>query len=194
MSDCREVSITSRCCLLFVDRSCFQIEQTPRHCARKVELSAGATHFVLRKSAAKFTGSPSSAGWRLSRPTANFRVTPFSSLLRKLSRIMFAVRTRAAASLSSARRWLATAAMPPPLKGVKIVDLTRVMAGPYATVRFPQLLLAVFRCSCTGVSLAQMMLSDLGAEVIKVERPGSGDDTRSCTSASRQVPVLSDRL
>ncbi|XP_069816438.1 succinate--hydroxymethylglutarate CoA-transferase isoform X3 [Dendropsophus ebraccatus] len=44
-----------------------------------------------------------------------------------------------------------------PLNGVKILDLTRVLAGPFAT----------------------MILGDLGAEVIKVEKPGSGDDTRS---------------
>lgn len=47
--------------------------------------------------------------------------------------------------------------LPAPLSGVTIIDLTRVLSGPYCT----------------------MLLADMGARVIKIEQPGRGDDTRA---------------
>ena len=45
----------------------------------------------------------------------------------------------------------------PPLSGIRVLDLSRFIAGPFAA----------------------MQLGDMGADVVKVEKKGSGDDTRS---------------
>jgi crotonobetainyl-CoA:carnitine CoA-transferase CaiB-like acyl-CoA transferase len=47
--------------------------------------------------------------------------------------------------------------MTPPLSGITVLDMTRVLSGPYST----------------------MLLADMGARVLKIEQPGKGDDTRA---------------
>jgi CoA:oxalate CoA-transferase len=55
-----------------------------------------------------------------------------------------------------------------PLQGLTVLDLTEHMAGPFCT----------------------MILADMGAEVVKVERPGRGDAARSMGDGSERNPYF----
>ena len=67
-----------------------------------------------------------------------------------------------------------------PLRGLKVLDLTEHMAGPFCT----------------------MILADMGAEVVKLERPGKGDSVRAWGDGSEapawgtpaQTAALSEQL
>ncbi len=55
-----------------------------------------------------------------------------------------------------------------PLAGLKVLDLTEHMAGPFCT----------------------MILADMGAEVVKLERPGKGDSVRAWGDGSERNPYF----
>ncbi|MFM0474476.1 CaiB/BaiF CoA-transferase family protein [Paraburkholderia strydomiana] len=68
----------------------------------------------------------------------------------------------AASSVSAADSASNAASAPPPLRGLRVLDLTRLLPGPVAALR----------------------LAELGAEVLKIEAPGAGDPTRTMMQSS----------